>query len=46
MFWGDRMAHVVDPFGQKWAMATRVKEMTPEEHKKSAEAFVTGMKKG
>jgi PhnB protein len=46
MFWGDRMAHVVDPFGQKWAIATRVKDMTPEEQKKAAEAFIASMKKG
>jgi PhnB protein len=46
MFWGDRMAHVVDPFGQKWTLATRVKDMTPEEQGKAAEAFAAGMKKG
>src|SRR5580658_9197450 len=45
MFWGDRMAHVVDPFGQKWAIATRVKDMTPEEMKKAAEAFIASTKK-
>jgi PhnB protein len=37
MFWGDRMAHVVDPFGQRWALATRVKDMTPEEQGKAAQ---------
>jgi PhnB protein len=45
MFWGDRMAHVVDPFGQKWAMATRVKEMSPAETKAAADAFIAQMKK-
>jgi PhnB protein len=45
MFWGDRMAHVLDPFGQKWAIATRVKDMTPEEMKKAAEAFIASTKK-
>ena len=45
MFWGDRMAHVVDPFGQKWALATRVKDMTPEEMKKAADDFIEQMKK-
>jgi PhnB protein len=44
MFWGDRMAHVVDPFGQKWALATRVKDMTPEETKQAADAFIAQMK--
>jgi PhnB protein len=45
MFWGDRMAHVIDPFGQKWAIATRVKDMSPEEQKKAGEAFAAQMKK-
>jgi PhnB protein len=44
MFWGDRMAHVSDPFGQKWALATHVKDMTPEEQKAAADAFVAAMK--
>jgi PhnB protein len=37
MFWGDRMAHVIDPFGQKWALATHTKDMTPEETAKAQE---------
>jgi PhnB protein len=45
MFWGDRMAHVKDPFGQEWAIATHVKDMTPEEMKQAADAFVAQMKK-
>ena len=31
MFWGDRYGQVVDPFGHVWAIATHVKDMTPEE---------------
>jgi PhnB protein len=45
MFWGDRMGQVADPFGQDWTLATRVKDMTPEEMKKAADAFVAQMKK-
>jgi PhnB protein len=45
MFWGDRMAHVTDPFGQRWILATRVKDMTPQEQKAAGEAFVAAMKK-
>ncbi len=45
MFWGDRMGQVVDPFGQKWTIATRVKDMTAAESKAAAEAFVAQMKK-
>ncbi len=44
-FWGDRMGHVVDPFGQKWTIATRIKDMTPEEMKAAADAFIASMKK-
>jgi PhnB protein len=31
MFWGDRYGVVEDPFGHKWAIATRIKDMTPAE---------------
>ena len=30
-FWGDRYGKVTDPFGHEWGIATRVKEMTPQE---------------
>jgi PhnB protein len=43
MFWGDRMAHIKDPFGQTWAIATQVKVMTPEEQKAAADAFFKQM---
>lgn len=46
MFWGDRMAQVRDPFGQKWTFATHVKDMTPDEIKAAQDAFVQQMKKG
>jgi hypothetical protein len=45
MFWGDRMGQVVDPFGQKWTIATHVKDMTPAEMKAAQDAFVAQMKK-
>ncbi len=45
MFWGDRMGQVTDPFGQKWNLATRVKNLTPEEMKAAEKAFVAQMKK-
>lgn len=31
MFWGDRMAQIVDPFGHKWAIATHQEDVSPEE---------------
>ena len=45
MFWGDRMGQVVDPFGQKWTLASRVKDMTPEEMKEAEAAFLASMQK-
>jgi PhnB protein len=30
-FWGDRYGHVLDPFGFKWALATHVRDVSPEE---------------
>jgi uncharacterized glyoxalase superfamily protein PhnB len=33
MFWGDRYGAVRDPYGHKWAFATHVKDMTPDEMK-------------
>ena len=43
MFWGDRMGLIEDPFGYKWNIATRVKEMTPEEIRKAGEEFMKQM---
>jgi uncharacterized glyoxalase superfamily protein PhnB len=31
MFWGDRFAQLVDPFGHSWAMATHTEDVSPEE---------------
>ena len=31
MFWGDRYGVVTDPFGHNWAIATRIRDMTPDE---------------
>lgn len=38
-FWGDRYGQVVDPFGQRWSLATRVEQLTPEEVETRAKAF-------
>ena len=39
-FWGDRYGKVTDPFGHEWGIATRVKELTPEEVRQGAEAWL------
>ncbi|HEV2117812.1 MAG TPA: VOC family protein [Terriglobales bacterium] len=38
-FWGDRYGQVVDPFGQRWSLATRVEQLTPAEMEARAKAF-------
>jgi uncharacterized glyoxalase superfamily protein PhnB len=38
MFWGDRYGKVEDPYGHDWSLATHVKDLTPEELGKAAEA--------
>jgi len=40
MFWGDRMGNVEDPFGYRWNIASRVKEVTPEEMKRAGDEFM------
>lgn len=35
MFWGDRYAMLVDPFGHNWSIATHVRDMTPEEMRRA-----------
>lgn len=37
MFWGDRYGSVKDPFGHNWSIATRKRNLTPEEIGKAAE---------
>ena len=43
-FWGDRFRSIVDPFGHVWAIATRKKDMTPDEVKQAGEKFMKQMK--
>jgi uncharacterized glyoxalase superfamily protein PhnB len=43
MFWGDRMGSIEDPFGYQWSVATRVREMTPEEIHRAGEAWMKQM---
>jgi PhnB protein len=43
MFWGDRTATVLDPFGITWTFATRVKDMTEAEMAKAGEEFARKM---
>lgn len=40
MFWGDRYGVVVDPFGHKWAFATHLKDLTPDEIRQAMQSQV------
>jgi uncharacterized glyoxalase superfamily protein PhnB len=40
MFWGDRYGQVEDPFGHRWAIATRKRDLSPAEMQA---AMKTGM---
>jgi PhnB protein len=39
MFYGDRCAHIQDPFGFDWTVATHVKDVSEAEMKKGMERF-------
>lgn len=43
MFWGDRYGVVTDPFGHKWAIATRKEDLTPEEMGARGKQFMAQM---
>ncbi len=41
MFWGDRYGKLEDPSGHQWAIATRVREVTPDEMQKAMEQMTS-----
>ena len=43
MFWGDRFASVIDPFGHSWAIATHVEDVPPEEMEERGRAAMAAM---
>ena len=42
-FWGDRAGCFQDPFGHNWWLAQHIRDMTPEELNKAAEAHFSQM---
>ncbi len=46
MFWGDRYAKVVDPFGHIWGIAKQVKEMSLDELEEAKNAWLAEMAQG
>lgn len=41
-FWGDRYGQMEDPFGHRWSVATHIRDVSPEEAQKAAEAMFAG----
>jgi uncharacterized glyoxalase superfamily protein PhnB len=37
MFWGDRYGQIEDPFGHRWSVGTRVRDVSPEELARGAQ---------
>lgn len=46
MFWGDRYGVLTDPFGHSWSVATRVRDMTPEEMAAAGREAMANMTSG
>jgi uncharacterized glyoxalase superfamily protein PhnB len=42
-FWGDRGGMLLDPFGYPWFIATRMKDLSPEEMRRASEEAVRQM---
>ena len=38
---GDRFGSIVDPFGQRWAVMTRVEDVSPEESERRLAAWAS-----
>jgi PhnB protein len=38
-FWGDRYGILIDPFGHRWSVATRLKDLSPKELRQRAGEF-------
>jgi PhnB protein len=39
MFWGDRAAPIVDPFGHQWYLLTHLEDLTPEQIRQRMQAM-------
>ena len=38
-FWGDRYGMLVDPFGHRWSIASRLEDLSPQQLKERAENY-------
>ena len=44
-FWGDRYGQLIDPWGQRWALATHVEDVSRDEMEKRAKEMFAQMSK-
>ena len=42
MFWGDRYGQIEDPFGHRWSIATRVRDVAPADLQKAMQQQMCG----
>ena len=42
MFWGDRYAQVIDPYGHIWSLATHIEDVSPEDMAERMKASMGG----
>ena len=40
-FWGDRYGILVDPFGHRWSVASRIEDLSPDETHERAKAWAS-----
>jgi len=45
-FWGDRTADITDPYGQRWTIATHLKEVTGAQLQEAQQEFMKNAKPG
>jgi len=43
MFWGDRYAKVMDPYGHDWSIATHKRDLSPEDMKREGDKAMAEM---
>lgn len=46
MFWGERFSRVRDPFGHEWGIATKLRDMSPQEIQAAAMRLFAEMEDG
>jgi PhnB protein len=40
-FWGDRYCQILDPYGHRWAIASKTEDLSVEETRERGDAYIT-----